>query len=90
MGKGRKYCDKFVSTSLKTELAKAYGSVKLRHRGRLSRDKLSSIEAGQQKKWSKVIKLRLISQWNFWQYFRRINKIKLNNKINEIIMHVCG
>lgn len=37
----------FVSTSLKTELAKAYGSVKLRHRGRLSRDKLSSIEAGQ-------------------------------------------
>lgn len=41
MGKGRKYCDKFVSTSLKT------GSVLLRHRGRLSRDKLSSIEAGQ-------------------------------------------
>lgn len=47
MGKGRKYCDRFVSTSLKTELAKAYGSVKLRQRGRLSRDKLSSIEAGQ-------------------------------------------
>lgn len=47
MGKGRKYCDKFVSTSLKTEPAKAYGSVLLRHRGRLSRDKLSSIEAGQ-------------------------------------------
>lgn len=47
MGKGRKYCDRFVSTSLKTELAKVYGSVKLRHRGRLSRDKLSSIEAGQ-------------------------------------------
>lgn len=47
MGKGRKYCDRFVSTSLKTELAKAYGSVKLRQRGRLSRDKLSSIEAVQ-------------------------------------------
>ena len=42
-----------------------------------------------QKKLSKVIKLRLISQCNFTQYFRRINKIKLNNKINEIIMHVC-
>ena len=40
----------------------------------------------QQKKWSKVIKLRLISQWNFRQYFRRINKIKLNNKINEIMI----